>query len=332
MPTITDIARHAGVGIGTVSRVLNHSPQVSVETRRRVLEVIEELDYTPSPAARRLSLGRTQTIAAIVPFVTHPSAVERMRGVVAACRATAYDLIILDIETASHRVERLRALGGGTADGVLIVSIVPADDDIARLQRAGMHAVLVDARHDALPHVVVDDVAGGALATRHLLDLGHTTIAFVGDEADNTFGFTSSTDRHAGYEAALRERGVDPDPRYVRRGRHGRHIAHRLTNELLDLPEPPTAIFAGSDTQALGVLEAAGARRVEVPSQLSVVGFDDIDVAAYVGLTTVRQPLFDTGLRGGELLLAALAGTQPIPAGEVFPLELVARRTTGPVG
>ena len=162
-------------------------------------------------------------------------------------------------------------------------------------------------RHPRLPRVVVDDVHGGALATRHLLELGHERIAFVGDTNDPRYGFVSSHRRREGYREALEAAGY---PRPARAGAvrpHGRQVAHRLTTELLSLPEPPTAIFAASDIQALGVLEAAGYEGIAVPDELSVIGFDDLEVAPYLGLTTVRQPLYESGRRGLERLLSVMA-------------------------
>mgnify|MGYP000153170989 CR=1 FL=1 len=328
--TIADVARRAGVGVGTVSRVLNRSPLVRDSTRARVLEVIEELQYTPSSVARRLSLGRTLTIAVVVPFLTRPAAVERMRGIIAGLRQTAYDVVVFDVETTTQRGEQLQAASSGDrTDGAIVVSLEPTDDDVARFERSGVRAVLVDARHPALPSVVIDDVHGGRLATQHLLDLGHRRIGFVGDLPDPAFRFTSSSDRLHGHLDALTAADVEHDPGHVRTGVHGRVVARGLALELLSADERPTAIFAASDTQALGVLEAAGELGLEVPGELSVIGFDDIEIASYLGLTTVRQPLFESGLRGAEHLLRALAG-EAAAAEETLALAVVARRTTGP--
>lgn len=329
--TISDIARRAGVGVGTVSRVLNRSPSVSEATRKRVLDVIEELEYTPSSVARRLSLGRTLTVAVIVPFVTHASAVERLQGVVAAMRGSAYDLTVFDVETPQQRTAQLREIGqGDRADGVIVLSLHPTDDDVARLERNGVTTVLVDARHPRLSRFVIDDVAGGELAVRHLLELGHRRVGFVGDAQDADFGFTSSSDRQQGYVAALEAHGIEADPALVRTGPHERGAAGRLAHELLSAKRRPTAVFAASDTQALGVLEAAAAAGLSVPDELSVIGFDDIDLASYVGLTTVRQPLYESGRRGGEHLLEALERGRNGADETLLPLELVVRRTSGP--
>jgi LacI family transcriptional regulator len=328
---IADVAARAGVGVATVSRVVNGHPNVSVGTRERVLTAIRDLDYRPSPVARNLSLQRTLVIGLIVPFLTSPSAVERVRGVVEALEGSEYDLTLFDVESPDRQRRAFDVLGGGgRADGLLVVSLVPPNEELARLDAARMPCVLVDAPHATLTNVVVDDVFGGELATRHLLDLGHRRIAIIGDKPPDAFRFHSSRDRTVGYERALAAADVKPRPEYVRLGTQSLHVARSIADELLRLPERPTAIFAGSDLQALGVLEAARGLGLRVPHDLSLVGFDDVEVASYAGLTTVRQPLEQSGRRGAELLLQALAGEQLVVRTETLPLELVVRGTTAP--
>jgi len=216
------------------------------------------------------------------------------------------------------------------ADGLLVISLIPGDDEVGRLRDARIPCVLVDGAHPALPHLVVDDVAGGELATRHLLDLGHRRIAFIGDKPDDPYRPGSTRDRTSGYEQALHAAGIQPRPELVRAGTQHREEAREIAISLLRLAERPTAIFAASDLQALGVLEAARHEGLAVPGELSVVGFDDIEIAPFAGLTTVRQPLHESGRRGGEVLLAMLGGA-PGPPPITLPLELVRRSTTGPL-
>jgi len=332
MATIDEVARRAGVGIGTVSRVLNGRPRVAPATRERVLSVIAELDYRPSAAARGLSLGRTSSVGIIVPFVTQLSVVERIRGIVRALDGSGYDMVLFAVETPSQRDDAFRRVGiGGPVDGVLVVSLPPRDDELHRLAAAGRPVVLVDASHPRLPSVVTDDAEGGRLATEHLLTLGHRRVAFVGDAPDPAFGFSACRLRERGYRSAMHAAGAPVDEALVRRGSHGREVAHGLTRALLGLREPPTAVFASSDTQALGVLEAAGLAGFRVPEDLSVVGFDDIEVAPYAGLSTVSQPLQESGTCGAELLLAALGSDSLAPVRRQLPLTLVPRRSSGPV-
>ncbi|HUH08863.1 MAG TPA: LacI family DNA-binding transcriptional regulator [Egibacteraceae bacterium] len=331
MVTILDVAARAGVGVGTVSRAINHSPQVTEPTRRKVMAAVEELNYLPNPSARALKRGRTSRIAVVVPFLTQPAAVERLSGLASATRATPYHLVLFAVETPEERDEYYRSLAvQHQADGVVAVSLRPRDKEIDAFQQAGVPLVLLDSDHPRVSHAVTDDVEGGRLATRHLLGLGHRRIAFVGDLTENPFGFTSSARRCDGYRRALGDAGIHPDPALIRTGPHGRDTASRLTMELLDLEDPPTAIFAASDTQALGVLQAARERGIRVPQELSVIGFDDIEVAGYVGLTTVNQPLEASGVIAGELLFDALADGESPPAAQRLPLEVVPRETTGP--
>jgi LacI family transcriptional regulator len=332
MVTIADVAAHAGVGAGTVSRVLNDRPKVSPTTRARVLAAIELLEYRPNAFARGLSSGRCQTLGVVVPFFTHASAVERLRGIVAALRDSQYDLVLFNVESPVHRDEHFSALAGrDRADGLVIMSLPPPAAQLARLRAAGVPVVLIDAVGEGVPSVVTDDVEGGRIATRHLVGLGHRDIAFIGDAADNGFGFTSSAMRQLGYEEVLRSEGIRVRRSFIRHGPHERDTARRLTEQLLRLRTPPTAIFAASDVQATGVLEAARARQLHVPRDLSVVGFDDIEISGYAGLTTVRQPLFDSGYFGARTLLDVLEGGRRLVAAEhLLPLELVERSTTAP--
>lgn len=331
--TIADVAKHAGVGLGTVSRVLNGSPKVAEATRARVEAAIEDLGYRPNPLARGLSLGRGHTLGVIVPFFTHASAVERLRGVVAAMAGSAYDLVLFNVASPFHPDEPFHALTGPhRADGLLVMSLPAPAHDLERLMRARVPVVLVDSRAEGVTVVTTDDRTGGRMATEHLIHLGHTRIAFIGDDPGNAFGFTASAEREEGYRAVLRDHGITVPHDYVRHGPHDHTVAKRLAAELLAHPEPPTAVFASSDVQALGAIAAITEAGLHVPQDVSVIGFDDIDLAAYAGLTTVRQPLHDSGFLGARLLLDALdARTLPEAAVHELPLELVERTSTAPV-
>ncbi len=328
-PTIRDVARHAKVGVGTVSRVLNDSPLVSDDARRRVHRTIDELGYRRSSTARNLSLGRTQMIGVVAPFFTSNSVLERLRGVVTKLRDHGdYDLVLFDVETLPQRNDAFSSFARtDRVDGLLVMSLRPSDEEVDSLRREGLPVVLVDVRHPALPRVVIDDVLGGQMATEHLLDKGHTRIGFIGD-APTPFGFTSSEQRRQGMARALRRAGLRRLDDYEMRGPHGREEARELAERLLRLPDPPTAIFAASDVQAMGVLAAARSMRLRVPQDLAVIGFDDIEVAEVLGLTTVHQPLRETGARGVELLLTAIDGIGGEPTEELAPLTVIARRTT----
>ncbi len=332
--TIRDVAQKAGVGLGTVSRVINNSPQVSEATRARVLQTIHELDYSPNPIARRLAWGHTQTIAVIVPYFTRPSFVERLRGIQAALAESPYDLVVFSVETVEQRNRHFREVPRrDRADGVLIVSLAPTDSEAETFAASGVPIVLVDTQHEALSQVIEDSVLGGRLATEHLIGLGHRRIGYISDlliDPLQPFYFTSSRNRYRGYRQALAAAGIPIQPDYHCEGLHGRYEARKLAAGLLALPERPTAIFAASDTQAMGVLEAARDAGLRVPEDLSVIGYDDIEVAEYLGLTTVRQLMYESGERGVELLLATMDTPPEAPVCDILPVEMVVRDTTAP--
>lgn len=330
--TIRDVAQQAGVGLGTVSRVINGSHSVSEATRQRVLDVIKHLNYVPNPTARRLSLGRTLTIGVIVPFFTRPAEVERLRGIEHTLLDSGYDLILYNVETPEQRDQYFRDIPRRErVDGVLIVSLTPRDGDVKPFKKANVPIVLVDAHHASLARlnqVITDDIAGGHAATQHLIELGHRRIAYLSDCLDEPFNFTSSRDRLTGYQQGLQAAGIPFRPDYHVQGEHGRVEARRLAAQLLARPDRPTAIFAASDTQALGVLEAARDAGLRVPEDLSVIGYDDIEIAEYLGLTTMSQKLYQSGQRGVEMLLTALRDPETAPVTEVLPAELTVRGTT----
>ena len=329
MVTIHDVAARAGVGVGTVSRIVNGGAQVGPATRERVLAAIEELDFRPSRRGQAFARGRTSTVAVLVPFVTHPSAIERVSGLIQGLRDTQLPVSIADVELPEHQHDHLRALSADLRpEGLVVVSLHFTDEEQDGLRSAGVRPVLIDAEAPGLSCFVIDDERGGRMATQHLLEFGHQLIGFVGDLEHDTFGFTSSERRHRGYLQALAAASLVPSEEYQRTGRHGKNTALAAATRLLELDEPPTAVFAASDTQALGVLQAARERGLRVPEDLSVVGFDDIGVAALVDLTTVRQPLVESGREAARVVIEQIKDPARPAERHEMPLQLVVRGTT----
>jgi DNA-binding LacI/PurR family transcriptional regulator len=335
--TIADVAAASGVGVGTVSRVINGADNVREATRASVLKVIEQLGYRPSHLAVALSRGTPRTVAIVVPQLTRPSAVMRLAGALAVLDEQGYDTVVYNVDTIEQRDHHLAALTTRQrADGVIVVSLRLSAMQLAGFRQAGVPLVTVDASAPGVPQTVTDDVAGGRLATGHLLALGHRRIGFVGDTMRGAaaasrlgLGFVTSQHRLTGYRQALAAAGLRYDPALVRRGPHGPANAEALTADLLALPEPPSAIFAASDTQAMGVLTAADRCGMAVPGQLSVIGFDDVESAALLGLSTVHQPLADSGAQGARRLCALMHGQRVVPLRQQLALEVVQRSTTG---
>ena len=332
--TIAEVARDAGVSIPTVSRVLNGSAPVADDTKRRVVASIERLGYHPNPMARGLSRGLSDVVLAILPNISQPSVALRLSGLISVLRDSPYELHLVDFEHPES--ERKRALADLVARhhaaGTVIVSIPPSADDIKGLRRTAAPVVMVDVKSNAFPADSIDDVAGGMLATRHLIGLGHRRVAFVGDAEDRFIGVPASAERRRGFEQVLFDAGIEIDPDYIALAPHGMDTARDVATALLDQPNPPTAVFAASDVQAFGVLEAARNLGMAVPTDLSVVGFDDIVSARLVGLTTVRQHLEISGVRAGLRLMELLGHPLPFAMPEFPALELVARGTTARPG
>jgi LacI family transcriptional regulator/LacI family repressor for deo operon, udp, cdd, tsx, nupC, and nupG len=332
--TIRDVAKRAGVGLGTVSRVLNGSPQVREDTRQLVLKAIEELDFHPSGIARRLSLGKTLTIAVVAPFFTRSAIVERLRGVEATISGSEYDMVVYNIESPERMQNAFRDLARHMrVDGVLVISLMLAGEDLARFREAGIPVVLIDVPEqgtNGASSIGTGDVQGSQLAVEHLIHLGHEQIAFLGTGHMDHLSSITSRQRFEGYRQAMEQAGLKINQEYVREIEYGRHAARRETGGLLRLPSPPTAIFAVSDTQAIGVLEAAREAELLVPDDLSVVGYNDEAYAEYMNLTTVRAQAFESGQRGVETLFEQLAHPGQPPVHETLKPELVVRSTTGP--
>lgn len=339
-PTIRDVARAAGVGVGTVSRVLNNSPQVKPETRQRVLETIKELGFRPNQIARQLSRGATgvRSLGIISPFVADASFVARLNGVQRALNESDhdYDLILYHAMSPERFRQRLLTIvEQGTVEGLLLVTDNPTPGELEMLEDSGIvYAGIADHVETAWPCVGVDNVAGGELAARFLLELGHRRIAYVGDYFPLPQGYSVSERRYEGYCQALADAGIEVNLAYVQLGLHGREVAYQLTQSLLELDEPPTAIFSMSDVQALGCMAAIRDAGLSIPGDISIIGFDDVELSRLIGLTTIRQHLEEAGYLAMAYLLKLMGDSTFINIEAVArvpqlpPFEVVERQTT----
>ena len=328
MPTIRDVAREAGVGVGTVSRVLGNQPRVAPATRARVEAAITRLGYRPSPVARALSRQRTYSLEVAVPLITRDFYVEVLRGIEKALDETGYALLIRTIERAVDRDRVFAALASRErADGAIIVSQAPTTTLLARLAAEDAPAVLVDALHPDLPSIAIDHEAAAATAVRHLLEQGHRRIALV-DHAETPFAQGSPRGRRRGYRAALVAAGVNPRPSDEIVTEFNAGGGDAALAALLAQPDPPTAVFAGSDVQAAGILAATRRLRLRVPEDLAIVGYNDIELAGYLGLTTMRVPMREMGRRGVELLFAAIEAPDIVVPQILLTAALVIRETS----
>lgn len=338
--TIYDVARLAGVGVGTVSRAINNSPHIKPETRARVMKAIEELGFTPHGPAKRMARKRLGMIAAIMPFYTGHFYQELLRGIQQALADYENDLIIYCAEKPSKVVSFLdRILQEKRCDGVLTISFDFPPEYVQKFRQISLPVLVLDRAHDQFDCVLVDNEQGAYTATRHLIELGHRRIAMVTGIRQSV----PSQMRYRGYMRAMREEEIVPDPAlYVSADdlddpeaianndgfneRTGWRAMERLTSP----GAPPTAIFAASDIQALGVIKFAREHKIKIPDTLSVIGFDDIELAAYFSLTTMRQPMREMGRLAVETLMEKIEKRSEEMRHILLRTRLVDRGSTAP--
>ena len=308
-PTIQDVARYADVAVGTVSRVINGSPGVKPATRQRVLDAIGELDYSPNLIARSMTSRRTGSVGVIVPFFTRPFFSEVLQGVEVALTQAGREFMLYNVQSNEQCESYFRTLPKQRkVDGLLVISLYPDDATAAGFRRADMPVVLIDAYHPLLTSLVVNNVEGAYQAVKCLIEYGHRRIGFINGITEGDFRFNPGNDRFVGLHRALGEAGVLYEPDLVLTAEWDRQGGRQAALQLLTRSERPTAIFAASDIQAVGVLEAARALHLLVPADLSVIGFDGIELSEIMELSTVQQPMQHMGELGAQKLIAQIEG------------------------
>ena len=329
--TIYDVAAHANVAISTVSRVLNNSSDVSQHTRAKVLEAIDTLKFRPDRTAKTLAQQKTQALAVAIPSFTTPFHNELLKGVRTAMANADLDLLLCDLGSKHPRQTLLNFLDRGAVDGLLLVG-VPVDDDLQEeLHALRAPVVLVGNAREGYDGFIWDDYAGAQAAAMHLLDLGHSRIAMIRAHTESEL----LNSRIRGFRDALNNAGVGLRDDYLVAGETAKHAGFseeaggEAMIKLLGLDEPPTAVFASSDVQALGAWKAAVDSGVKIPSSMAVMGYDDIKMSRYIGLTSVDQRTQEIGQKATELLLDRInkSNKNPSSTHQVVP-ELHVRRST----
>jgi len=330
--TIREIADLAGVSIATVSRVLNGRGDVADDTRELVTRVIREHGYTANRSARSLSAGRTGLVGVLVPLVYPAYFSAILSGAAEALHEQDLRVVLSPTGHEHDReVSLLDRLMHGLTDGALIVLPEESSDELERLIGQGYRFVVVDPRlplDQRIPAVSAAHASGADQAMRHLLDLGHRRIAAITGPS----GWVATEDRRRGYHSALAGAGILPDPELEVTADFEIEPGREAAAHLLDLPDPPTAIFAFNDNLAIGAVQAARERGLRVPADLSVVGFDDVEHATIVSptLTTVRQPLAEMGRTAVSLLIRLLERQRFETLHVELGTRLVVRESTGP--
>lgn len=308
-------------------------PNVAESTRQRIQQVARELNYRADPAASRLATGRAKSVAVAVPMLNGWYFSHVVAGVEAVCAEAGYDTIVIGLGAKGPDL----GFNGGfealhrRADGLIVVDVALAPDDVAAVRANGLELVSIGPALDGVPSVGIDDVEVGSLAAAHLLDLGHRRIGLIRGEAHDVFEFVVPHLRQQGFEDEHARRGLATDPELFADGSFTVQGGYEAADALLGRPEPPSAIFALSDEMAFGAIHAARDRGLRIPEDLSVVGVDDHDLSAVVGLTTVHQDVDQHGARAARLMIAQLAHRPVEPARHSDPVRLVVRHSTAPV-
>ena len=331
--TISDVARRAEVSKKTVSRVINNEATVAESTRQRVLRAIKELDYSPNPWAQNLARGKSGLVALIFHDAGSPYIMDVLRGLMDAGESVGHGVSIhrCNIEKAEDVAQIIRVASHHIADGMVFTP--PCDNSptlIQALEALEFPFVLLtpNSRHCGYSWVAATDEQGSYEAARYLIGLGHRRIGYIQGNPQHR----ASWDRLTGYERALETAGLEINAAYVKQGDWTFETGVTLAHQLLELRPRPTAIMAGGDGVAAGVIQAAWKRGLTLPAELSVIGFDDAPFAhqLWPPLTTVRQPVTDIAAAAMRILADKLISHQSTAQTVEIPTELIVRNSTAP--
>lgn len=329
--TIYDVASEAGVAISTVSRVLNGSSEVSDATRLRVEAAIEKLQFRPQRTARTLAQKQTHSLAVAMPSFTSLFYVEVLKGIKDELRDRDTDLLLCNLGSTAPYQTLYRFLNRGAVDALILTSL-PVDDQLER-ELLKLHApvVLLGTQNDQFDAFTWDDLRGAEVATRHLVERGHTRIGMI-----TAHPWSYSTDnRIQGYRRGLESGSIAFDPSLVVTGETTKHAGfseeagYEGMQKLLQQADPPTAVFVTSDVKAFGAWSAAREAGIHVPEDIALVGYDNLKLSRYLGLTTMDQRMYDVGRRATVRLLERMRGEAGAASREEITPELLVRRSTG---
>lgn len=335
VPTLKALANHLGLAVPTVSRALNGYPDISEATRQRVVEAAAALGYRPNPIARQLRTQRTDTVGLIIPGArgqfADPFFLSFLDGVGAALRESGLDLLVTSAPPGPEEIETYRRwVEGRRVDGFIVARTRVVDERVSYLLEAGVPFVCHGRTSvpGTYPFLDVDGHAGLQRATSYLIGLGHTQLGYIGAPPELQFG----RHRLAGFLEALQEHGLPKVGAWIQHGNLTETSGCAVALTILGGQTRPTALLCATDAMALGAIYAAQQLGLEVGTDLSIVGYDDLPVGRFISvpLTSVRQPTREVGQRLVEFLKAHIAGTSAETLQEIWQPELVVRASAGP--
>lgn len=328
MPTISEVAKAAGVSVATISRVLNQSERVKPDTREHVLQVIEEMQYAPDASAKALRSRKTNQIGVVLPDISVDFYTELLKGIENTAFGADYNLIICDAQNKAKREnEYMKLLTEKRLDGLILINSLMEDAIIEKLVEQGYPVVLIGREIPgvATSSILVSNWSGACQAVEHLISHGHTRIAYLR-------GIKSQDDeeRFAAYRHVLTQHGLEYDPQLVERGFFSEEGGAKAFNKLVKRTKF-TAVFAGNDEMAVGVFDKARELEINIPCEMAVVGFDNIRLARHVvpGLTTADMPKQDLGSMAARKLINMLVDGHIEYEKVILRTELVIRQSCG---
>jgi len=330
---IVEIADKAGVSAATVSRALRGLHHVNERTRTKIVAAALELNYPLRPdLIPRELVERTNRIGVIAPYISRWYFAQAINGIEDSLRENGMDLLLYNFSQveARQRIFQHKQLRG-KVDALIVISMPPTDEEFDSLLTLGIPITTIGFTHEGCSSVAIDDVAGGRMATEHLTSLGHRKIATLSGQRETAYSFDVSDNRNKGYTEALKEVGVEWNPDLEIRGDFNIYTAEIAMESFLRRKKLPTAIFCHSDEMAAGALKAIRARGMRVPEDISVIGFDDHQIAEYIGLTTVSQPPQFEGQMAAAAAIAEIANPTIERKKIVIPTSLVVRETTAAI-
>lgn len=328
---IEDVAAYAGVSTATVSRALRGLPNVSAATRQRVREAAEALDYVMSPSASRLASGTTQSIGVVAPYIGRWFFGQVLSGIESVLREAGYDVLLFalpDDDAQDEFFERMPLKR--RVDGVMMLTLAMSADQDETLRQLGVPMVTVGDPLAGIFGVGIDDAAAARTATQHLINLGHTRIAMIGGGSGDSARFGAPRERDRGYREAMAEAGLEVVPGFVADGDYTVDGGATAMAQLLALSEKPTAVFAQSDEMAAGAIKTMRRLGLSCPEDVSVVGFDDHEIADILDLTTIRQPVQEQGRIAARHMLDVLNNGLDEHLRREVPTQLIVRSSTCP--
>lgn len=327
-PTIYDVSELAGVSTATISRVLNNPEKVKPCTKEKVMMAIQELGYRPLLEARLRTAHDFERICVCAPRFTENSFVERLRGITVALAGQDYELQVYSVASKLQMDRFIDSLELRGLNGLITLSIPFTDEQIKRIKECGIEMVMIEYSSPLTNCVVIDDRMGGKLAAQHLIEKGRKKFGFAAELNKSDYSVYPISGRLEGYHSTLKSHGFELNPRYIYDVKCDTDQTYLNFLKIFRSGEFPDAIFAAADVQALGILRAAKEVGLNIPQDVAVIGFDDIDFADYVGLTTIRQNLDHSGKVAVDLLINRLKDPERLIQLVQLPVELVVRKTT----